>query len=88
MSKQKIEDPVKMREICESVAGDENLFSIFMRVFCGNNVCKDEAEVQATEKRVLFLMNLMTYFYNGTSGEEEVGEEEEVPSSSGLSSIL
>ena len=79
-----------MREICESVAGDENLFSIFMRVFCGNSVCKDDAEVQATEKRVLFLMNLMTYFYNGTSGEEggEEEGEEDTPSSSGLSSLL
>ena len=83
INKEKIEDPVKMREICESVAGEENLFSIFMRVFCGNRVCKDGTETEAIEKRVLFLINLMSYFYNGGTDEEE-----DEPSSSSLSTLL
>ena len=64
------------------MAGEENLFALFMKVFCGNSVCADEAEASAIEKRVLFLINLMSYFYNGERSEE--GE----PSSSNLSELL
>ena len=54
-----------MREICESVAGEEDLFSIFMRVFCGNSGSENEEETAAIEKWVLFSINLISYFYNG-----------------------
>ena len=83
LNKEKIEDPAKMREICESVAGEENLFSIFMRVFCGNSGSENEEETAAIEKRVLFLINLMSYFYNGGTDDDE-----NEPSSSNLSTLL
>lgn len=76
-----------MREICESVAGEENLFSVLMRVFCSNRVCADASETEAIQKRVLFLINLMSYFYNGGVDDGGSGDEEE-PSSSSLSNLL
>ena len=79
----KIEDPVKMRGICEDIAGEDNLFALFMRVFCSNNVCTDQNETLSIEKRVLFLINLMAYFYTGS---KESNENE--PSSSSLQELL
>ena len=46
-------------------------------------MCKDGTETEAIEKRVLFLINLMSYFYNGGTDEEE-----DEPSSSSLSTLL
>ena len=72
-----------MRQICENIAGEDNLFAIFMRLFCSNSVCADERDTMCIEKRVLFLVNLITYFYNAP----KEGDDNE-PSSSKLQELL
>ena len=78
-NEQKIEEPEAMKKLCQMVSGDENLFSLFRKIFSKEGEEEEDEDKEGVEKRVLFLINLMSYFYSGA---------DESPSSSGLKTLL
>jgi len=78
-NEQKIEEPEAMKKLCKMVSGDENLFTLFRKIFSKEGEEGEDEDTEGVEKRVLFLINLMSYFYSGA---------DESPSSSGLKTLL